>query len=217
MSQLGGIVTRQLEALHDALIDPARRERACLWLLAAYASVWALYAAIAKSSQDVHYDMGEMVALSREHLIGSPKHPPLGPWLAGLWFSVFPLTDWAYYLFAILMATAGLWFAWKLFEQYLDAEKRVIGLALLTLIPFFNFHAFRYNANAVLIPFWAATTWAFLRSFETRSSGYATLAGLAAAAAMLSKYWSFFLLVSLGLAALTDPRRGAYFALPHRG
>jgi hypothetical protein len=34
---------------------------------------------------------------------------------------------------------------------------------------------------------------------------------LAAGTAMLGKYWSIFLLAGLGLAVLTDPRRGAYF------
>jgi 4-amino-4-deoxy-L-arabinose transferase-like glycosyltransferase len=63
----------------------------------------------------------------------------------------------------------------------------------------------------VLTPFWAATTWWFLLSFETRRAGWAALAGLAAGAAMLGKYWSIFLLAGLGLAALTDPRRAAYF------
>ena len=140
-----------VERLLDALVDPARRERACLLLLLTYAAVWGLYGAIAKSSQDLHFDMGEVVALSRENLIGTPKHPPLGSWLVRLWFGVFPLTDWSYYLFAILVATVGLWIAWKLSSQYLDGEKRVVGLALLTLVPFFNFHALKFNANTVLI------------------------------------------------------------------
>src|SRR5947199_5427656 len=37
------------------------------------------------------------------------------------------------------------------------------------------------------------------------------LAGLAAAAAMLSKYWSAFLIVALALAALFHPKRREYF------
>ena len=116
-----------IERLHDALVDPSRRERTCFWLLVAYAAVWGLYGAIAKGSQDLHFDMGEMVALSREDLLGTPKHPPLGSWLVRLWFSVFPLADWAYYRFAMVVATVGLWIAWKLSERYLDAEKRVVG------------------------------------------------------------------------------------------
>ena len=62
-----------------------------------------------------------------------------------------------------------------------------------------------------MTPTWALTTWFFLRSFETRSSGWAALAGLAAAAAMLAKYWAVILLIGLGIAALADPRRARYF------
>ena len=46
---------------------------------------------------------------------------------------------------------------------------------------------------------------------RTRHLGWAALAGLAAAAAMLTKYWSVFLLAALAFAALADRRRGEYF------
>jgi hypothetical protein len=197
--------------LLDALADPMRSERTVLVLLAAYTAVWTLYGTLAKGSQDIHFDMGEMVAWSRDVTFGTPKHPPFGAWLVRLWFSIFPLTDWSYYLFAILLAAFALWISWRISARYLDGDKRAVGLALMTLIPFFNFHALKYNANTVMIPLWAATTWLFLRSFETRSLVLAALAGLAAAAATLGKYWSIVLLVSLGVAALTDPRRNTYF------
>lgn len=199
------------ERLLDALVDPQRRERAMGLFLLFYLAVWSLYGAIAKGSQDLHFDMGEMIAWSRETGIGTPKHPPLAAWLVGGWFAVFPRADWAYYLFAMVIATAALWIAWRLFAAYLDPEKRVTGLLLLTFIPFYNFHALKFNANTVLIPLWAAATWWFLRSFETRRAGWAALAGIGAAAAMMGKYWSIFLLAGLGIAALSDPRRGEYF------
>ncbi|HEY2137695.1 MAG TPA: glycosyltransferase family 39 protein [Xanthobacteraceae bacterium] len=197
-----------------ALSDPRRRERSVVTVLAAYCGLWTLYGAIAKGSQDIHFDMGEMIAWSREAGWGTPKHPPLGAWLVRAWFGVFPLADWAYYLFAMVLATLALWIAWRVSARYLDAEKRVVGLALLTLVPFFNFHALKFNANTIMLPLWAATTALFLRSYETRSSGLAALAGLAAAAAMLGKYWSIVLLLGLGVAALADRRRAAYFGSP---
>src|SRR5256885_7908630 len=205
---------KPFERLLDALVDPARRERNVVWLLVGYCALWSLYGAFAKGSQDLHFDMGEMVVWSREAGIGTPKHPPLAAWLVGAWFRFFPVADWAYYLFAIVLATFSLWVAWRVSERYLDAEKRIAGLLLLTLIPFFNFHALKYNANTVLIPLWALTTWFFLRSFETRSAVWAALAGAAAAAAMMGKYWSIFLLAGLGIAALADPRRARYFRSP---
>ena len=197
--------------LFDALVDPARCERTMAVLLACYALTWSLYAAVAHSSQDTHFDMGEMFAWSHEAGLGTPTQPPLGAWLVRGWFAVMPVEPWSYYMFAVILATVALWIAWRVLGRYLTPEKRVVGLLLLTFLPFYNFHAFKFNANTVLIPLWAATTYWFLCSFETRLASWALLAGVGAAASMLGKYWSVFLLAGLALAALTDARRGAYF------
>lgn len=202
------------DRLLAALTDAARRERTMLWLLVGYCAIWSLYGALAKGSQDLHFDMGEMVAWSREAGIGTPKHPPFAAWVVRVWFALFPQADWAFYLLAMVLATFALWVAWRAFEPYVDGEKRVAALALLTFVPFFNFHALKYNANTILVPLWAVTTWLFLRSFETRQASWAWLAGVAAAGAMLGKYWSIFLLAGLGIAALADPRRAAFFRSP---
>ena len=204
-------VLAPIDRLVSALLDPARRERTAIIVLVSYAVLWTIYGAIAKSSHHLHFDMGEVVAWSREPSWGYPKHPPFSAWVAQAWFSVVPFADWSYYLLAMSSAALGLWIAWKLAADYLDPEKRVAGLAMLMLVPFFNFHALKFNANTVLIPLWAATTWWFLRSFETRSLVFAALAGLGAAASMHGKYWSIILLAALGIGALFDPRRAVYF------
>jgi len=128
MSRVAGILA-PVERLADALTDPARRERAVVWLLTAYCAAWSLYGALAKGSQDVHFDMGEMVAWSRDAGIGTVKHPPLGAWLVGAWFKIFPQADWAYYVFAMVLATFALWVAWRVSEGYLEGEKRVAEVA----------------------------------------------------------------------------------------
>jgi hypothetical protein len=202
------------ERLVQALTDPARRERVVLAVLVAYAGTWTLYGAIAKSNRDIHYDTAELVAWSRELALGYPKHPPLATWIVRGWFALFPLTDLAFYLLAMISAIVALWFAWRLMGRFFDAEKRVLGLALLTFVPFYNFHALTFDHNTVLVPLWAAATYWFVCSFESRSVGWAALAGIGAAAAMLGKFWSIFLLSGLGFAALFDSRRGAYFRSP---
>jgi len=155
--------------------------------------------------------MAEMFAWSRELAFGYSKHPPLGAWLTAAWFAVFPAADWSFYLLAMVVAAVALWIAWRLAGDYLDGEKRTLALPLLMLVPFFNFQALKFNANTVLLPLWGATALCFLRSFERRSAGWAALAGLCAAGSMLGKYWSIFLLAGLGLAAVLDSRRLAYF------
>ena len=62
-----------LGQLLDALSDPKRRGRTVIAVLAAYCLVWTVYAVIAKSSQDFHVDMGEMIAWSREATLGLPS------------------------------------------------------------------------------------------------------------------------------------------------
>jgi 4-amino-4-deoxy-L-arabinose transferase-like glycosyltransferase len=203
-----------IDRLIGALIDPARRERTAAAVLMAYVAIWTLYAALAKASQDMHFDMVEVVAWSRELAFGYSKHPPLSAWLAAAWFALFPTSDWAFHLLAVTVAGVTLWIAWRLAGDYLDGEKRVLALAVLMLVPFFNFHVLKFNANTVLLPAWAATTLCFLRSFERLSVPWAALAGLCAAAAMLGKYWSIFLVMGLGVAALVDSRRAAYFRSP---
>jgi hypothetical protein len=195
----------------DALSNPKRSAAAIAVTLLVYCALWTLYATISRSSQDIHFDMGEMVAWSRELALGTPKHPPLPIWVTALWFAVFPLQEWAFYFLSMATATLALWIIWMIAGRYLPADKRVAGIALMTLVPFFNFLAIKYNANAAMTPTWALTTWFFLRSFESRSPGWAALAGLAAAAAMLAKYWAVILLIGLGIAALADPRRARYF------
>jgi 4-amino-4-deoxy-L-arabinose transferase-like glycosyltransferase len=226
--RIDGELDGKLGRLLDALSDPGRRGRTVVALLAAYCAVWTVYAVIAKSSQDFHFDMGEMVAWSREVTFGTPKHPPLPAWLAGAWFAVFPLASWAYDLFAIVGAAAAIGIAFVVSTRYLDGVKSAVGLALLTFIPFFNFHAFKFNANSAMMPWWALTIWFFAWSFEAAASPlesvagegrnaaerlrFAALAGVAAAAAMLVKYWAVVLLAAMVIAALSDSRRKSYFA-----
>jgi hypothetical protein len=205
---------RALDRLIGGLADPAWADRTAFAVLVGYVAVWSLYGVIAKSSQDIHFDMGEAVVWGHESLAGTPKHPPLSAWLVRLWFSVFPQADWAYYVFGIVLAAVALWAAWKISGRFLTPEKRVAGLALLTLVPFYNFHALKFNANAVMLPLWALATWAFVVSFQSRKPLPAALAGLAAAAAMLGKYWSVMLLAGLAIATLTHPRRNAYLRSP---
>jgi 4-amino-4-deoxy-L-arabinose transferase-like glycosyltransferase len=202
---------RPVARLVGALADPARRERTLLIVLAAYVVIWTLYGVLAKASQDMQVDAAELVAWAHHPALGYAKHPPLAAWVVGAWFWLFPVHDWSYYLLAIAYATVGLWVAWHLYRHFLDAEKRIVALACLTFLPYFNFLGLRFDHNAVLGPLWAVTALAFIRSFETRNASWAALAGAAAAAAMLGKYWSIFLLAGLAVAALLDSRRTIYF------
>jgi 4-amino-4-deoxy-L-arabinose transferase-like glycosyltransferase len=200
--------------LVEGLADPARRRRTALALVIGYGLLWFIYAVIAKSSQDLNADLGEMIIWTRELALGYSKHPPLLAWILWGWFSVFPLAEWAYYLLAAITLSAGIFIVIELSAEWLSAEKLAAVPFLLAAIPFYNFLGLKWDQNAMLIPLWALAMWAMMRSLATLHLGWAALAGIAAAAAMLTKYWTVFLLVALALAALADRRRFAYFRSP---
>jgi 4-amino-4-deoxy-L-arabinose transferase-like glycosyltransferase len=211
-------ISRLLDPFHDliarlvdGLADPARRRRAALAFVVGYAVLWFIYAVIAKSSQDLNADMAEMVVWARELALGYSKHPPLPAWILWGWFAVFPLADWAYFLLSALTLAAGIFIAIELSAEWLAREKLSLVPFLLAAIPFYNFLGLKWDQNSILIPLWALAMWAMVRAIATRHLGWAALAGLAAAAAMLTKYWSVFLLAALAFTALADRRRGEYF------
>jgi|SRR5437588_8067985 hypothetical protein len=111
------LVSGPFERLSSALIDAKRCDRAVLLLLVGYAATWTLYGSIARSSQDLHPDMTELISWSRDLSLGYLKHPPLAAWLVRLWFNLLPLTDWSYYLLAMLMPTIAMWIFWRLVSR----------------------------------------------------------------------------------------------------
>jgi 4-amino-4-deoxy-L-arabinose transferase-like glycosyltransferase len=211
MPRLRDHFNEAIARLVDGLADPARRRRAALAFVFGYGVLWLIYAVFAKSSQDVNADMAEMVVWARELALGYPKHPPLTAWILLGWFSVFPLTEWAYFLLSAITLSAGIYLVIELSAEWLEREKLAAVPFLLATIPFYNFLCLKWDQNSLLIPFWALAMWAMMRALDTRRIDWAALAGLAAAAAMLTKYWSVFLLAAMAFAALADRRRGAYF------
>jgi 4-amino-4-deoxy-L-arabinose transferase-like glycosyltransferase len=200
-----------LVRLVDGLAEPARRRGAALVFVLGYGALWFIYGVIAKSSQDLNADMAEMVVWSRELAWGYPKHPPLLAFVLWGWFKIFPLADWAYILLAVGTVSAGIFLAIELCAEWFGGEKLASVPFLLAAIPFYNFLGLKFDQNSALIPLWALAMWAMVRTLDRRHLGWAALAGVAAAAAMLVKYWSGFLLVALTLAALLHPKRREYF------
>ncbi|CCD98554.1 glycosyltransferase family 39 protein [Bradyrhizobium sp. STM 3809] len=193
-----------IDAVEDGWAVPA--------LIAGFVAVWMAYFSVAYLGGDLHQDVIETWSLGRSFDWGSTKHPPLMGWVAWAWTLVFPLTNWSFNLLALTNAAVGLWAVDRITQRFARGDKRLIVLMLLMLLPIYQFHAQRFNANAVLLSSWPLATWCFLRAFETRSLRWAVAAGLTAALAMLGKYYSIFLIASFAIAALCHRDRRAYFA-----
>jgi len=180
-------------------------------LLAGFVAIWMVFLTIAYVGGDLHPDVLETWTLGRHFEWGYPKHPPLMGWVARVWTSVFPLADWSFQLLAMTNAAVALWSFDLISRCFVRGDKRVVVLLLLMLLPAYQFHAQRFNANTVLLAVWPLATYCFWRSFETRHLGWAAAAGAIAAIAMLGKYYSIFLVGSFVFAAIVHPERRGYF------
>lgn len=180
-------------------------------LLVLYWLVWSFYGVVQGSMRDLHFDQVEQYFWSQRLDWGFAKHPPFAAACAYLWFLIFPRADWSFYFLSVGMAAIALWIAWYTYKRYLTPERRILGVCFLIFTPFYNFLILRYNVNIVLLPLWAATTFFFLRSLDSRSMVDAALAGILAAACMYGKYWSAVLLIGLSVAALSHGDRSRYF------
>src|SRR5471030_1274226 len=91
------------------LVAAASDRKASLWLVIGFAIVhavlWTFILINLKAAQDVHMDVAEAFAWGQKFQLGYGKHPPLAGWVAGVWFRIFPVADWATY--ALAMATVG--------------------------------------------------------------------------------------------------------------
>src|SRR5229473_6273114 len=139
---------------------------------------------------------------------------PFLSWMDGIeagWAIPLLLIGFTVVLLALINAAFALWTVDLISRRFVKGDKRVIVLLLLMLLPIYQFHAQRFNANAVLLATWPLATYCFLRSFENREIRWAIAAGAAGALAMLGKYYSVFLIGSFFVAALCHPQRRAYF------
>jgi len=180
-------------------------------LLVGFIALWFLYFVVAYADGDLHPDVLETWTLGRSLAWGYAKHPPLMGWMARAWTDVFPLTNWSFQLLAMTNAAIALWCVDLISRHFVRGDRRAAVLLLLMLLPVYQFHAQRFNANAVLLATWPLATYCFLRSFETRATRWAVAAGATAALAMLGKYYSVFLLAGFAFAAICHPQRRAYF------
>jgi hypothetical protein len=197
---------------HVAFLDGIEEGWAVPLLLIGFVAVWSLYFVIAYFDGDLHPDVLETWTLGRSLEWGYAKHPPLMGWVARAWTELFPLTNWSFQLMAMTNAAIALWSVDLISRRFVRGDKRAVVLLLLMLLPVYQFHAQRFNANAVLLATWPLATYCFLRSFETLDMRWAVAAGATAALAMLGKYYSVFLLAGFAFAALCHPRRRAYFS-----
>ena len=122
-----------------------------------------------KAAQDVHIDVAEAFAWGQKFQLGYGKHPPLSGWVAGLWFKLFPVADWATYALAMATLGCGLVICWLIALRVVDRRRAFFVVVMLALYPIFNFKGFKYNPDLLQLVTLPLLVLAYLNAFEKRS------------------------------------------------
>src|SRR5436189_504136 len=200
------------------LASLASDPKAGLWLVTGFATVhavlWTLILVNLKTGQDVHMDVAEAYAWGQKFLLGYGKHPPLSGWVAGVWFRIFPVTDWATYALAMVTLGFGMVICWLIALRVVDRRRAFLVVVMLALYPIFNFKGFKYNPDLLQLVTLPLLVLAYLDAFEKRSARSGLWLGLAGALALMTKYWVLTMIGAIGLAALIHPQRLQFLRSP---
>jgi 4-amino-4-deoxy-L-arabinose transferase-like glycosyltransferase len=200
------------------LASRASDPKAGLWLVigfaVAHAVLWTLILVNLKAAQDVHMDVAEAFAWGQKFQLGYGKHPPLSGWIAGVWFKVFPVADWATYALAMAVVGGGLVICWLIALRVVDRRRAFLVVVMLALYPIFNFKGFKYNPDLLQLLTLPLLVLAYLDAFEKRSVKSGLWLGLAGALALMTKYWVLTMIGAIGLAALIHPKRWQFLRSP---
>jgi Dolichyl-phosphate-mannose-protein mannosyltransferase len=194
--------------------DPAASPWLVIGFAIAHALLWTLILVNLKAAQDIHFDVAEAYAWGQKFQLGYGKHPPLSGWVAGLWFKVFPATNWATYALAMATLGCGLVICWLIALRVVDRRRAFFTVVMLALYPIFNFKGFKYNPDLLQLVTLPLLVLAYLQAFEKRTVRAGLWLGLAGALALMTKYWVLTMIGAVGIAALLHPDRWAFLRTP---
>jgi len=200
------------------LAGAASDRRTAPWLVAGFAALhawfWTFILINLKAAQDVHMDVAEAFAWGQKFQLGYGKHPPLAGWVAGLWFMMFPVADWATYALAMTTLGCGLVISWLIAIRVVDYRRAFLVVVMLALYPIFNFKGFKYNPDLLQLVTLPLVVLAYLNAFEKRNVISGLWLGLAGALALMTKYWVLTMIGAIGIAALMHPDRLLFLRSP---
>ena len=184
--------------------------RAALCVSLAVIVLWAVWAGYFNTAQ--FGDNIEQFNWAQSLELGYHKHPPLPSWILGAAIKLFgPSIYWAYALATACLLGTVL-FTWLIGRELVGDRVAAAAVVLWGLNMTFSQRVQLYNHNTVLVLWLAATVWLAMRASRTagRALPWWLAAGLAAGAAILSKYQAVVplagLVLALGLAGrLREP------------
>jgi 4-amino-4-deoxy-L-arabinose transferase-like glycosyltransferase len=138
---------------------------------------------------------------------GYYKHPPLPSWEVEAFFDAFG--DIGPFLLSQLSIGVTYAFVFLLGRELMPARWAAAGTVLAACVYFFSVPTPEFNHNVAQMPLWAASVYAYYMAINTRHLRWWLLLGTVAGIALLTKYASGVLFLTMLIHLLVAPQRRA--------
>lgn len=161
--------------------------------LLAYFLIWGIIPALILTS--VHLDSAENLALSHVLSWSYSKHPPLGMVILSAVNGIICNNEWSVYLLGALCMSVGLLFLYRIALMYM-AEEEAIAASIISSMSYYFLanYVMQYNQNTILLPFWLAGIYYFLKVMQQNQLIDWLLLAVMASLSVLAKYESLLIL-----------------------
>ncbi len=176
-----------------------------LAFIAAQVVIWTLVPRLFAISLPLDI-VSDGISWGREWQWGYFKHPPLPSWTVEIFFDA--LGDTGPFLLSQLAIAATYWLVYRLGREMMPARQALAGTLLLAGVYYFSIPTPEFNHNVAQMPVWAWATFSYFKALETRRLSWWAMLGLAAGAAVLTKYASAVLFLAM-LAHMLSTRKMA--------
>ena len=168
-------------------------EKALYFLVALQILVWTILPTVLRHSLPM--DAVEGYVWGQMWQFGYDRNPWLNAWLTALAIKIGG--SWLVYLFSQLSVAACFIAVWQLGKKILNLKYALIAVLLLVGIQYYNLASVDFNDNVLEIGLWMLTTLYFYSACKEHKTSAWLLTGLFAGLAMMAKYYTLVLLLSM--------------------
>jgi 4-amino-4-deoxy-L-arabinose transferase-like glycosyltransferase len=183
----------------------AQLSQTALWcFITLHVLVWTLIPNWARTGLPL--DSAEGSVWGQHLALGYDRNPWLNGWLTRLAIELGGNADIFVYFFSQLCVALAFWSIWRLGRKILDPLQAVVAVLMLEAIQYYTIAAVDFNDNVLELGLWPLSILLFYKAVTSQRHWDWVGLGLVAGLAMMAKYYTAILLLSMLIFLLWHPK-----------
>lgn len=184
-----------------------------LWLfITLHVLIWTLIPNWARTGLPL--DSAEGSVWGQHLALGYDRNPWLNGWLTRLALELGGNSDIFVYFFSQLCVALAFWSVWRLGRKMLDPLQAIVAVLMLEAIQYYTIAAVDFNDNVLELGLWPLSALLFYKAVTSQRYWDWVGLGLITGLAMMAKYYTAILLLSMLIFLIWHPKARLHFKQP---